>query len=468
MTGGGVLSIREVNALEIEQFEWLFGNVIEHCSEAARAVALQRPFATVRGFKKAFGDYLDALDIYGKESVLLSHPDLAGKLCDEKKMTQESESEQNIAGINAMTREERFALNNLNQMSFDFLRMTDELNQEEHEGTSHQHDHSEYDLNGDGKISYIELKAMTRDSDATDDISPTVMRLTMHKADVDESGYLDYPEFMSMVQGKDRLGVFERFLSQYVDSVVPNRPPPTPQLTERPSLNVPDRRYEKEYRFRPPPLTMIIISIIEIILYIYDKRYGRAGELFTYQPTKRYEVWRYLTYMFVHNGTIHLVGNLLVQIMLGIPLEMVHRWWRVLIIYLAGVIAGSLGTSVVLPFTSLNGASSGVYALMTAHLAAIIMNWQQMKWAVLQIIGFGILATLHIIPNIYHRYVLHETKGIGYDAHLAGALAGLLVGINVLRNLKVTKWERVVWWVSILTYTTLMTAAILWNICRTH
>ncbi|XP_015113383.1 2-oxo-4-hydroxy-4-carboxy-5-ureidoimidazoline decarboxylase [Diachasma alloeum] len=116
MTGAGVLSIREVNALEIEQFEWLFGNVIEHCPEAARAVALQRPFATVRGLKRAFCDYLDGLDTYAKESVLLSHPDLAGKLCDEKKLTQESENEQNSAGINAMTKEERLTFNNLNQM----------------------------------------------------------------------------------------------------------------------------------------------------------------------------------------------------------------------------------------------------------------------------------------------------------------------------------------------------------------
>ncbi|XP_015114466.1 rhomboid-related protein 2-like [Diachasma alloeum] len=349
--------------------------------------------------------------------------------------------------------------------------MATRSSQEEHEGTSLQHDDSnwkrifqEYDLNGDGKISYIELKTMVRDSGGSDDISPSVMRLTMHKADVDESGYLEYPEFMAMIHEKDRQGVFQRLLSRYVDTVVPNRPPLTRQLSTRPSLDLPDKRYEKEYSFRPPPLTMIIISIIEIILYIYDKRYGGAGELFTYQPQKRSEAWRYLTYMFVHNGIIHLVGNLLVQILLGIPLEMVHRWWRVLIIYFAGVIAGSLGTSVALPNSSLNGASGGVYALMTAHLAAIIMNWQQMKWAVLQLLGFGVLATVHILPNIYHRYVLRETKDVGYDAHLAGALAGLLVGINVLRNLKVKKWETVIWWVSILTYTTLTTAAILWNI----
>jgi rhomboid-related protein 1/2/3 len=52
---------------------------------------------------------------------------------------------------------------------------------------------------------------------------------------------------------------------------------------------------------------------------------------------------------------------------------------------------------------------------------------------------------------------------IGYAAHLAGAIAGLLVGINILRNLEVKSWERKVWWASIILFTVLMLAAIIWN-----
>lgn len=59
--------------------------------------------------------------------------------------------------------------------------------------------------------------------------------------------------------------------------------------------------------------------------------------------------------------------------MLGIPLEMVHHWWRVLLVYLAGVLAGSLATSVSDPAIYLAGASGGVYAIMAAHVATIIM-----------------------------------------------------------------------------------------------
>lgn len=35
----------------------------------------------------------------------------------------------------------------------------------------------------------------------------------------------------------------------------------------------------------------------------------------------------------------------MVALFVGIPLEMVHRWWRLLILYVAGVLAGSLAAS---------------------------------------------------------------------------------------------------------------------------
>lgn len=65
--------------------------------------------------------------------------------------------------------------------------------------------------------------------------------------------------------------------------------------------------------------------------------------------------------------------NLIVQLLLGVPLEMVHRGWRVVFIYLSGVLAGSLATSVSDPYVYLAGASGGVYALITAHVATIII-----------------------------------------------------------------------------------------------
>lgn len=77
------------------------------------------------------------------------------------------------------------------------------------------------------------------------------------------------------------------------------------------SSDYPDGLYEDEYSCRPPAVAMIIISIIEICLFLYDvikhkslSVEGPAATLFIYNPHKRYQAWRYLTYMFVHVGYV--------------------------------------------------------------------------------------------------------------------------------------------------------------------
>ena len=123
--------------------------------------------------------------------------------------------------------------------------------------------------------------------------------------------------------------------------------------------------------------------------------------------------------MFVHSGYIHISSNIIVQLLLGLPLEIVHGPWRIGLVYLAGVLTGALATTLTDPNEFLAGASGGVYALMLAHLPTLIMNWQEMKtffeWFVsivilsMGLVDFGVA--------IYHRY--HEEPGhgsIGYAA----------------------------------------------------
>lgn len=163
--------------------------------------------------------------------------------------------------------------------------------------------------------------------------------------------------------------------------------------------------------------------------------------------------------MFVHIGIWHLVTNLLVQIFLGFFLELVHCWWRVAIVYMAGVVAGSVGMSLVTPNVYLAGASGGVYALITAHLATIIMNFREMKYAVVQLFVFLVYIASDIIS-----VVLNQMKGLedqtSHMTHFCGALAGLLVGLGVLRNLQVRSWERVLWWVAVIVFVTLMVSGV--------
>ncbi|XP_030747629.1 rhomboid-related protein 1 isoform X2 [Sitophilus oryzae] len=279
---------------------------------------------------------------------------------------------------------------------------------------------------------------------------------------------LNFEEFLDMINNPDLSHVFGHYTTRYINFIIPKK--------SHPSHTATDGAYEEEYSCYPPAVGMIIISLVEIILFCIDEaterdstKYasGPVATLFIYEPYKRYEVWRYFTYMFVHIGVYHLIINLAVQILLGIPLEMVHKWWRVLVVYFAGVLAGSLGTSIADPSVKLAGASGGVYSLITAHVASIIMNWKEMAYPYVQLLVFFIVAATDIGTAIYNRYVLDINQHIGYVAHFAGAVAGLLVGINILRNLTVTKHEKIIWWVSIIAYITLMGLCIIWNVAWT-
>lgn len=49
---------------------------------------------------------------------------------------------------------------------------------------------------------------------------------------------------------------------------------------------------------------------------------GPMAQVFIYNPRKREEAWRFVTYMFVHVGIMHIMMNLIVQIFLGTALEL--------------------------------------------------------------------------------------------------------------------------------------------------
>ncbi|KAG4072429.1 hypothetical protein HA402_004361 [Bradysia odoriphaga] len=102
--------------------------------------------------------------------------------------------------------------------------------------------------------------------------------------------------------------------------------------------------------------------------------------LLGYDPHRRHEVWRYVTDAFVHTGFPHLWSNMLLQMILGVLLEIVHHWKRISVIYFASVVGGSLFMTVLSPREYVVGASAGVYGLLFSHLSNIILNWNEMDW----------------------------------------------------------------------------------------
>ena len=89
------------------------------------------------------------------------------------------------------------------------------------------------------------------------------------------------------------------------------------------------------------------------------------------------ETWRYLTYSLVHRDEEHIVANLVLLLCLGLVLEMGHGSWRVGLVFLSGVLAGSLAAYCFDPHYGLIGCSGGVYSITVAHLANLWLNWKE-------------------------------------------------------------------------------------------
>ena len=142
-----------------------------------------------------------------------------------------------------------------------------------------------------------------------------------------------------------------------------------------------DRKYHSDiYRCWPPPWCLVTVTLLQLSLFSYysarpswPERGDRAwaditlDSLLVYSPRRKRELWRFLSYCLIHSSWWHLAFNVTVQLLLGVPLEMVHGSARVGLIYTSGVLAGSLSTSVLDPEVGLVGASGGVYRLVLPY-----------------------------------------------------------------------------------------------------
>lgn len=138
-------------------------------------------------------------------------------------------------------------------------------------------------------------------------------------------------------------------------------------------------------------LTMSLLSNfwdswkIIVRVWVLNNRGFLLNEILFYKTIT--DIWngRYISYisMFIPQFCryVHLISNLFFQLVLGMPLEIVHKWWRLLIVYSAGVVGGSLAHSVTDFNVNLVGASGGCYAILGAHLAAVIVvSFFLWKW----------------------------------------------------------------------------------------
>jgi 2-oxo-4-hydroxy-4-carboxy-5-ureidoimidazoline decarboxylase len=107
-------TIAEVNAMAPAAFVEAFGDVAEHSSWVAEAAARGRPFASRETMVAAFVAAIQSAGNERKLSLLLAHPDLAGRAAIAGNLTEDSRREQAGAGLDRLTPKEFARFNELN------------------------------------------------------------------------------------------------------------------------------------------------------------------------------------------------------------------------------------------------------------------------------------------------------------------------------------------------------------------
>ncbi|XP_021267080.1 rhomboid-related protein 1 isoform X1 [Numida meleagris] len=242
-----------------------------------------------------------------------------------------------------------------------------------------------------------------------------------------------------------------------------------------------DRRwYFYQHRTCPPPVFMAAVTLTQIIVFLcygarlnkwvlqtYHPEYMKSP--LVYHPGHRARAWRFLTYMFMHVGLEQLGFNALLQLMIGVPLEMVHGILRISFLYLAGVLAGSLTVSITDMRAPLVGGSGGVYALCSAHLANVVMNWAGMRcpYKLLRMVLALVCMSSEVGRAVWLRFsppLPASGPQPSFMAHLAGAIVGISMGLTILRSYEESLRDQCGWWVVLLSYGTFLLFAVFWNI----
>uniref|UniRef100_A0A182Q7X4 Rhomboid-like protein n=1 Tax=Anopheles farauti TaxID=69004 RepID=A0A182Q7X4_9DIPT len=180
------------------------------------------------------------------------------------------------------------------------------------------------------------------------------------------------------------------------------------------------------------PWSLLVVSALQIAIFTCNN--DALSQKLIFSPVRQHEVWRFVTYTFLHAGTVHLVLNIIIQILVAFPLETEQGHGKVLLVYFTGIVAGALGASVFEP-SLMVGASAGVYCLLMSHIPHILMNFRALSYRYYRLIAVLMLCISDVMYSIRHCL----TKGnlqprIGVAAHISGAACGLLIGFVIYQS----------------------------------
>ncbi|XP_011664721.1 rhomboid-related protein 3 [Strongylocentrotus purpuratus] len=358
-----------------------------------------------------------------------------------------------------------------------------------------------FDVDGNGVISMEAFQVILYKYGLREDLDPHKREVLETTIEENTGGVISYQEFVNIMSDKRSLSFSIAVRSRYEEcetdcidgSSVSFKKDDYRNLTYQQRFlkmvadeiltNETDRNYFRcNFTWCLPPILIFLVTWIELGFYVgvtmnatrYDTNSTmRAADIWTgplpkhswlvFDPDKRIQFWRFFSYILLHGGIEHIIFNFSVQMLLGVPLEMVHGTRRIGTLYLISIAAGSMGTSVFDRRSYLVGASAGSYALLSAHLANVALHFTDSKLSPQRIAVVIVCVSADFGLAVYRRYSGLRTAA-SFVAHLMGVTIGLTIGLFILKNYEQRLHERLGMWLAMVVYIIFILFVVFWNI----
>ncbi|XP_072168156.1 rhomboid-related protein 3-like [Diadema setosum] len=365
-----------------------------------------------------------------------------------------------------------------------------------------------FDVDGNGVISMEAFQVILYKYGLREDLDPHKREVLETTIEENTGGVISYQEFVNIMSDKRSLSFSIAVRSRYEDCEVDGagggggggggggssygksdyrnltyRQRFLKMVADEILTNETDRNYFRcNFSWCLPPILIFLVTWVELGFYIgvtvnatrSDANSSSvAVDIWTgplpkqsalvYNPAKKLEFWRFLSYVLLHGGIEHIIFNFSVQMLLGVPLEMVHGTRRIGTLYLISIAAGSMGTSLLDRKSFLIGASAGSYALLSAHLANVGLHFPDSKLSPQRIAVVIVCVSADFGLAVYRRYSGLRTAA-SYVAHIIGVIMGVTIGLFILQNYEQRLHERLGMWLLMVAYIIFILFVVFWNI----
>jgi|SRR3989338_757180 len=190
---------------------------------------------------------------------------------------------------------------------------------------------------------------------------------------------------------------------------------------------------EKRFRYYAIKLSLIILAVF-ILQILFDG----FTEFFVLDSSSWFQVWRFVTAIFLHGDTVHLLYNLFALLLFGSILERLIGEKKFLLVFFAtGILANLISVSF---YPSSLGASGAIFGVIGA---LIFIRPSLPVWVFGLPMPIFIAGILWAVGDVMGAFGFGQS-GIGNIAHLSGMFFGLLFGVLFRKKNKGTAGKVVV------------------------